>query len=302
MSKPVLSGNALKLRNKLQTNVGKAISDFNMIEDGDTLLACLSGGKDSYTMLTMLMAMRERAPIDFKLVAMNLDQKQPGFPEHVLPQYLASLDLDFRIVEADTYTIVREKIPDGKTTCSLCSRLRRGVIYRVAKELGANKIALGHHRDDIVETLFLNMFFGAKLKAMPPKLATNDGSHIVIRPLAYCAEKDIAKFAQHMQYPIIPCDLCGSQENLQRQNIKNMLSSWEKEYPGRIEKIFRAITNVAPSHLADTELFDFKGLSSMRNTDEDLLFDDSFDQNHALTALTLSEINGERIQFLRQTS
>jgi tRNA 2-thiocytidine biosynthesis protein TtcA len=216
----------------------------------------------------------------------------------VLPEYLSSLNIDFRIVDADTYSIVKEKIPEGKTTCSLCSRLRRGVIYRVAKELGANKIALGHHRDDIVETLFLNMFFGAKLKAMPPKLATNDGAHIVIRPLAYCAEKDIAKFAQHMQYPIIPCDLCGAQENLQRQNIKNMLTGWEKEYPGRIEKIFRAITNVEPSHLADTELFDFKGLSSVQNNDEDLLFD----ENHALMALTLSEINGERIQFLRQTS
>lgn len=296
------SGNALKLRNRLQTSVGRAISDFNMIEDGDTLLVCLSGGKDSYTLLTMLMALQERAPIDFKLIAMNLDQKQPGFPAHILPQYLSSLNVDFRIVEADTYSIVKEKIPEGKTTCSLCSRLRRGVIYRVAKELGANKIALGHHRDDIVETLFLNMFFGAKLKAMPPKLATNDGAHIVIRPLAYCAEKDIAKFAQHMQYPIIPCDLCGSQENLQRQNIKTMLSTWEREYPGRIEKIFRAITNIAPSHLADTELFDFKGLSAMQNAEEDLLFDDSFDQNQASMVLNLSEINGERIQFLRQTS
>jgi tRNA 2-thiocytidine biosynthesis protein TtcA len=233
---------------------------------------------------------------------MNLDQKQPGFPAHILPDYLASLGVDFRIVEADTYSIVKEKIPEGKTTCSLCSRLRRGVIYRVAKELGAHKIVLGHHRDDIVETLFLNMFFGAKLKAMPPKLATNDGAHIVIRPLAYCAEKDIAKFAQHMQYPIIPCDLCGSQENLQRQNIKNMLSAWEQEYPGRIEKIFRSITNVAPSHLADTELFDFKGLGSLQPTEEDLLFDQDFDQIHAPMALTLSEINGNRIQFLRQTS
>jgi tRNA 2-thiocytidine biosynthesis protein TtcA len=302
MTEPKLSGNALKLRNKLQTNVGRAISDFNMIEDGDTLLVCLSGGKDSYTMLTILMALQERAPIDFKLIAMNLDQKQPGFPEHILPQYLASLNVDFRIVEADTYSIVKEKIPEGKTTCSLCSRLRRGVIYRVAKELGAQKIVLGHHRDDIVETLFLNMFFGAKLKAMPPKLATNDGAHIVLRPMAYCAEKDIAKFAQHMQYPIIPCDLCGSQENLQRQNIKNMLSTWEKEYPGRIEKIFRALTNVAPSHLADTELFDFKGLSSLQPAAEDLLFDEDVDQHRAPMALTLSEINGDRIQFLRQTS
>ena len=302
MTTPNLTGNALKLRNKLQTNVGRAISDFNMIEDGDTLLLCLSGGKDSYTMLSMLMALQQRAPIDFKLIAMNLDQKQPGFPAHILPDYLAALGVDFRIVEADTYSIVKEKIPEGKTTCSLCSRLRRGVIYRVAKELGAQKIVLGHHRDDIVETLFLNMFFGAKLKAMPPKFATNDGAHIVIRPLAYCAEKDIAKFAQHMQYPIIPCDLCGSQQNLQRQHIKNMLSSWEKEFPGRIEKIFRAITNVAPSHLADTELFDFKGLSSMQTTDEDLLFDEDVELQHTPVALTLSEKNGDRIQFLRQTS
>jgi tRNA 2-thiocytidine biosynthesis protein TtcA len=253
-------------------------------------------------MLSILMALQQRAPIDFKLIAMNLDQKQPGFPAHILPDYLATLGVDFRIVEADTYSIVKEKIPEGKTTCSLCSRLRRGLIYRVAKELGAHKIALGHHRDDIVETLFLNMFFGAKLKAMPPKLATNDGAHIVIRPLAYCAEKDIAKFAQHMQYPIIPCDLCGSQQNLQRQHIKNMLTAWEQEYPGRIEKIFRAITNVAPSHLADTELFDFKGLSSVQATEEDLLFDEDVDQYHAPMALTLSEINGDRIQFLRQTS
>ncbi len=302
MTTPNLTGNALKLRNKLQTNVGRAISDFNMIEDGDTLLLCLSGGKDSYTMLSMLMALQQRAPIDFKLIAMNLDQKQPGFPAHILPDYLAALGVDFRIVEADTYSIVKEKIPEGKTTCSLCSRLRRGVIYRVAKELGAQKIVLGHHRDDIVETLFLNMFFGAKLKAMPPKFATNDGAHIVIRPLAYCAEKDIAKFAQHMQYPIIPCDSCGSQQNLQRQHIKNMLSSWEKEFPGRIEKIFRAITNVAPSHLADTELFDFKGLSSMQTTDEDLLFDEDVELQHTPVALTLSEKNGDRIQFLRQTS
>lgn len=293
-----LSGNALKLRNRLISATGKAIADFNMIEDGDTLLVCLSGGKDSYTLLTILMALQARAPINFKLIAMNLDQKQPGFPEHVLPEYLEQLGVDYRIVNADTYSIVKEKVPEGKTTCSLCSRLRRGIIYRVAKELGANKIALGHHRDDMVETLFLNMFFGAKLKAMPPKLATNDGAHIVIRPLAYCAEKDIASFARAMQYPIIPCDLCGSQENLQRQNIKNMLSAWEREYPGRIEKIFRAITNVAPSHLADTELFDFKGLSTMDEAEEDLLFDES----HAVMALTLGETDGAHIQFVRQTS
>ncbi len=298
MSAPQLSGNALKLRNKLQTNVGKAIGDFNMVEDGDTVLVCLSGGKDSYTLLTILMQLQARAPIDFKLIAMNLDQKQPGFPEHILPEYLASLGVEYRIVEADTYGIVKEKIPEGKTTCSLCSRLRRGIIYRTAKELGANKIALGHHRDDMVETLFLNMFFGAKLKAMPPKLATNDGAHIVIRPLAYCAEKDIASFARAMQYPIIPCNLCGSQENLQRQNIKNMLHAWEKEFPGRTEKIFRAMTNVEPSHLADPELFDFKGLSAEYDGDEDLLFD----EDHAAMTLLPATSEGTTIQFMRQNS
>ncbi|MFM9912611.1 MAG: tRNA 2-thiocytidine(32) synthetase TtcA [Methylophilaceae bacterium] len=278
-----LSGNALKLRNRLISATGKAIADFNMIENGDTLLVCLSGGKDSYTLLTILTELQARAPINFKLIAMNLDQKQPGFPGHVLPEYLDALGVKYRIEEADTYSIVKEKTPEGKTTCSLCSRLRRGNIYRVAKELGANKIALGHHRDDMVETLFLNMFFGAKLKAMPPKLATNDGAHIVIRPLAYCAEKDIASFARAMQYPIIPCNLCGSQPNMQRQNIKAMLQTWEREYPGRTENIFRAMTNVAPSHLADAELFDFKGLSVAHEGEEDPLFDD----DHATMALML---------------
>jgi len=298
MSAPILSGNALKLRNKLQTNVGKAIADFNMIEDGDSVLVCLSGGKDSYTLLTILMQLQARAPIDFKLIAMNLDQKQPGFPEHILPEYLSALGVDYRIVEADTYGIVKEKVPEGKTTCSLCSRLRRGIIYRTAKELGANKIALGHHRDDMVETLFLNMFFGAKLKAMPPKLATNDGAHIVIRPLAYCAEKDIASFARAMQYQIIPCNLCGSQENLQRQNIKNMLQAWEKEFPGRTEKIFRSMTNVEPSHLADPELFDFKRLNSVYTGDEDLLFDDA----HTSLTIMSGSAGASNIQFVRQVS
>ena len=292
-----LSGNALKLRNRLISATGKAIADFNMIEDGDTLLVCLSGGKDSYTLLTILMALQARAPISFKLIAMNLDQKQPGFPEHVLPEYLQSLGVEYRIVEADTYSIVKEKVPEGKTTCSLCSRLRRGNIYRTAKELGANKIALGHHRDDMVEPLFLNMFFGAKLKAMPPKLATNDGAHVVIRPLAYCAEKDIASFARAMQYPIIPCNLCGSQPNMQRQNIKKMLHDWEREYPGRTEKIFRAMTNIEPSHLADVALFDFKGLSTGEASDEDLLFD----HDHVAPELAAKEPSSQHIQLVNMS-
>lgn len=268
------SGNFLKLRNSLISATGKAIGDYNMIGDGDTVLVCMSGGKDSHALLMMLLALQERAPVKFKLIAMNLDQKQPGFPAHILPEYFEKIGIDYRIVEADTYTIVKEKIPEGKTTCSLCSRLRRGIIYRTAKELGATKIALGHHRDDIVETLFLNMFFGAKMKAMPPKLATNDGQHIVIRPLAYCTEKDIAAYARQMNFPIIPCDLCGSQENLQRQKVKEMLHAWEREQPGRTNNIFRALTNIEPSHLADTTLYDFKGLSNARSEDEDPLFGD----------------------------
>ena len=254
------SGNFNRLRGRLEHQVGKAIGDFNMIEEGDTVMVCMSGGKDSYTLLEILRALQRRAPIDFKLIAMNLDQKQPGFPDHVLPEYLKSTGVDFRIETQDTYSIVKKKIPEGKTTCSLCSRLRRGIIYRVAGELGANKIALGHHRDDMIETLFLNMFFGGKLKAMPPKLVTDKGDHIVIRPLAYCAEKDIAKFARGMEFPIIPCNLCGSQENLQRQNIKEMLAQWELQYPGRSQTIFTAMQNVKPSHLLDGSLFDFVNL------------------------------------------
>lgn len=289
------SGNFLKLRNSLISATGKAIGDYNMIEDGDTVLVCMSGGKDSHTLLMLLLALQERAPINFKLIAMNLDQKQPGFPADVLPDYLEKLGVDYRIVEADTYSIVKEKIPEGKTTCSLCSRLRRGVIYRSAKELGATKIALGHHRDDIVETLFLNLFFGAKLKAMPPKLATNDGQNIVIRPLAYCTERDIAAYARQMGFPIIPCDLCGSQENLQRQKIKDMLTAWEREQPGRINNIFRALTNVEPSHLADTGLYDFKGLSTALASDEDPLFGDIVQD----AALNLTSHEGTRIAFVR---
>ena len=290
------SNNFIKLRNSLISATGKAIGDYNMIEDGDTVLACMSGGKDSYTMLMMLLALKERAPIDFNIIAMNLDQKQPNFPAHILPQYLQSLGVDYRIVEADTYAIVKEKIPEGATTCSLCSRLRRGIIYTTAKELGANKIALGHHRDDIVETLFLNMFFGAKMKAMPPKLATNDKQNVVIRPLAYCSEKDIASYARQMAFPIIPCDLCGSQENLQRQKVKDMLQAWEREQPGRVNNIFRAIGNVEPSHLADFDLYDFKGLSQAKPEDEDPLFGDIATEGEALS---LSNTDGKRIEFTR---
>lgn len=293
------SNTFIRLRNSLISATGKAIGDYNMIEDGDTVLVCMSGGKDSHAMLMILLALQERAPIDFKLIAMNLDQKQPGFPADILPAYLKKLGVDYRIVEADTYSIVKEKIPDGKTTCSLCSRLRRGVIYRTAKELGANKIALGHHRDDIVETLFLNLFFGAKMKAMPPKLATNDKQNIVIRPLAYCSEKDIAAYARQMGFPIIPCDLCGSQENLQRQKVKEMLHAWELEQPGRINNIFRAITNVEPSHLADTDLYDFKNLSQASIEDEDPLFGDIAEKEKPEGALSLGNSEGTRIEFIR---
>jgi len=268
------STNFNRLKGRLESQVGKAIGDFNMIEAGDTVMVCLSGGKDSYTLLDILLTLRKRAPIDFKIVAMNLDQKQPGFPADVLPNYLKSIGVDFHIETQDTYSIVKEKIPEGKTTCSLCSRLRRGIIYKVAGELGANKIALGHHRDDMVETLFLNMFFAGKLKAMPPKLVTDKGDHIVIRPLAYCAEKDIARYARGMAFPIIPCNLCGSQENLQRQNIKQMLTDWERQYPGRSQTIFSAMQNVKPSHLLDGGLFDFKNIQLGAKVDEgDVAFD-----------------------------
>lgn len=268
------SGNFNRLRGRLEHQVGKAIGDFNMIENGDSVMVCLSGGKDSYTLLEILLTLRKRAPIDFRIVAMNLDQKQPGFPVDVLPNYLSKLGVEYHIETQDTYSIVKEKIPEGKTTCSLCSRLRRGIIYSVAQRLGANKIALGHHRDDMIETLFLNMFFGGKLKAMPPKLVTDKGDHVVIRPLAYCAEKDIARFARGMEFPIIPCNLCGSQENLQRQIIKEMLTNWEREYPGRSQTIFTAMQNVAPSHLMDGKLFNFKGMMLGQMVAEgDVVFD-----------------------------
>ncbi len=254
--------NLNKLQKRLRRNVGQAIADFNMIEEGDRIMVCLSGGKDSYTLLEILRNLQQSAPVNFSLIAVNLDQKQPGFPGHILPEYLASLGVEYKIVEEDTYSIVKDKIPEGKTTCSLCSRLRRGILYRTATEVGATRIALGHHRDDILQTLLLNMFFGGKLKGMPPKLMSDDGKHMVIRPLAYCREKDIERFAIARGYPIIPCNLCGSQPNLQRQVIGDMLRDWDKHYPGRLETMFRATQNIVPSHLNDGQLFDFVNLQT----------------------------------------
>jgi len=244
----------------LRRDVGRAIVDFNMIEDGDLVMVCISGGKDSYTLLNILQSLQKYAPIKFRIHAVNLDQKQPGFPEHVLPQYLEELQIDYKIIEQDTYSIVKKKIPEGKTYCGLCSRLRRGILYNYAESLGADKIALGHHRDDIVETLFLNMFYGGNLSAMPPKLLSDDKRNIVIRPLAYCKELEIDRYAKLMNFPIIPCDLCGSQNHLQRQSIKSMLRQWDKKNPGRIESIFRSITNISLSQLADVGLFPFRDL------------------------------------------
>jgi tRNA 2-thiocytidine biosynthesis protein TtcA len=251
---------AAKLAKRIRRQVGEAIADFRLIEDGDRVMVCLSGGKDSHAMLDVLLALREKAPVRFDLVAVNLDQKQPGFPAHVLPQYLASRGVPFRIVEQDTYSVVRRVVPEGKTLCSLCSRLRRGVLYRVAGELGATKIALGHHRDDVLATFFLNLFYAGTLKAMPAKLVSDDGRHVVIRPLVYCAEDELAAYAALNGFPIIPCNLCGSQENLQRKSIGRMLREWERSEPGRIASILRALTDVRPSHLLDRKLFDFAGL------------------------------------------
>ncbi|MDR6177637.1 MULTISPECIES: tRNA 2-thiocytidine(32) synthetase TtcA [unclassified Pseudomonas] len=255
-----LSVNQNKLQKRLRRLTGEAIADYNMIEDGDKVMVCLSGGKDSYTLLDMLLHLQKVAPIRFEIVAVNLDQKQPGFPEHVLPQYLKELGVEYHILERDTYSVVKEKIPEGKTTCSLCSRLRRGILYTFADEIGATKMALGHHRDDMVETFFLNLFHGGTLKAMPPKLRADDGRNVVIRPLAYCNEKDIEAYAVLREFPIIPCNLCGSQENLQRKVVKEMLLEWERKTPGRTEIMFRALQNVVPSQLADRELFDFASL------------------------------------------
>jgi tRNA 2-thiocytidine biosynthesis protein TtcA len=251
-----------KLAKRLRRLVGEAIADYSMIEAGDKVMVCLSGGKDSYAMLDVLMRLAEKSPVPFELVAVNLDQRHPGFPGHVLPEYLASLGVPYRIEVQDTYSTVKRVIPEGKTMCGLCSRLRRGVLYRVAGELGANKIALGHHRDDILETFFLNLFYGGQLKAMPPKLVSDDGKHVVIRPLAYVEESDLAAYAQMRAFPIIPCDLCGSQEQLQRKQVKAMLREWEKTHPGRVDTIFGALTNVAPSHLLDRSLYDFANIEA----------------------------------------
>ena len=266
---------ANKLAKRLRRQVGQAIADFDMIRAGDRVMVCLSGGKDSYGLLDVLLNLQAHAPIDFEIVAVNLDQRHPGYPEHVLPEYLASLGIPHRIVTQDTYSVVKRVIPEGKTMCSLCSRLRRGVLYRVAKEVGATKIALGHHRDDILETFFLNLFFGGKLKAMPAKLVSDDGAHVVIRPLAYVEEKDLAAYAEVRHFPIIPCDLCGSQPTLQRKQMKELLQEWEKRHPGRIATIFRSLQNVRLSHLLDRGLFDFSGVSAtgMPSLEGDKAFD-----------------------------
>jgi tRNA 2-thiocytidine biosynthesis protein TtcA len=269
------SNNFKKLQAQLRGSVGK-IADFNMIADGDHVMVCLSGGKDSYTLLDILLSLQRSAPVGFEITAVNLDQKQPGFPADILPRYLAELGVRFRIIEQNTYSVVKRVIPEGKTMCSLCSRLRRGALYRVAGELGATKIALGHHRDDILETFFLNLFYGGRLKAMPPKLVSDDGQHIVIRPLAYCKEADLEEFAKMREFPIIPCNLCGSQDNLQRQVVKGMLQDWDKKFPGRLETMFASLQRTSPSHLLDPKQFDFAGLKTQPDAfkDGDLAIDE----------------------------
>lgn len=283
-AKQPTSNSFKKLQGFLRSRVGQAIHDYGMIQDGDRVMVCVSGGKDSHTLLDILMHLQRSAPIHFDLVAVNLDQKQPGFPAQVLPDYFAAMDIPYRIVEQDTYSTVKRVIPEGKTMCGLCSRLRRGILYRTATELGATKIALGHHRDDMVETLFLNMFHGGTLKAMPPKLLTNDRRHIVIRPLAYCPEADIARYARYRDFPIIPCTLCGSQANLQRAQIKAMLQTWEKQWPGRTNNLFRSLQQVAPSQLADPALFDFSGLEAERVMPTEADLDDTIDLDADLEA------------------
>ncbi len=289
---PKIGRDIQKLEKRLRHQVGKAIIDFNMIEEGDRVMVCVSGGKDSYAMLDILLKLQARAPIKFELIAVNLDQKQPGFPDHILPAYLKSLGVPFHIETQDTYSIVKKVIPEGKTMCSLCSRLRRGILYRVADELKITKIALGHHRDDMIQTFFLNMFFGGKLKGMPPKLVSDNGGHIVIRPLANVAEKDLIRWAEHREFPIIPCTLCGSQENLQRKQIGNMLREWEKQYPGRTETMFTALQNVVPSHLMDTTRHDFKNIKTtgVPEADGDKGFDEETFPTHTRPLLQVINI------------
>ncbi|ARU94086.1 tRNA 2-thiocytidine(32) synthetase TtcA [Tatumella citrea] len=282
-----------KLQKRLRRNVGNAITDYQMIEDNDVVMACMSGGKDSFAMLDILLSLQKVAPIKFEVIAVNLDQKQPGFPEHILPDYFERLNIPYYIVDKDTYSVVKEKIPEGKTTCGLCSRLRRGTLYSFAEKIGATKIALGHHMDDIVETLFLNMFHGARMKAMPPKLRSDDGRNVVIRPLTYCREKDLISFAEQKDFPIIPCNLCGSQENLQRQAIKSMLSEWDKKEPGRVESVFKSLQNVSPSQLADRELFDFENLPLDRQGEREA---------YAFTEATVSSTNIDESLFINVTN
>ncbi|NOH79752.1 tRNA 2-thiocytidine(32) synthetase TtcA [Vibrio sp. RE86] len=282
-----------KLQKRLRRQVGTAIADYNMIEEGDVVMACISGGKDSFAMLDILLNLQKAAPIKFEVVAVNLDQKQPGFPEHILPDYFETLNIPYYIVDKDTYSVVREKIPEGKTTCGLCSRLRRGTLYSFAEKIGATKLALGHHMDDIVETMFLNMFHGSRLKAMPPKLRSDDGRNVVIRPLTYCREKDLIKYAEHKEFPIIPCNLCGSQENLQRQSIKAMLIDWDKKTPGRVEAIFKSIQNVSPSQLADRNLFDFVNLPLDREGER---------EEYEFSEATVSSTNIDESMFIDVTN
>lgn len=289
----------VKLEKRLRHHVGQAIAQYNMIEDGDKIMVCLSGGKDSYALLSILMKLQESAPIKFELVAVNLDQKQPGFPEHILPHYLDSLGIEYHVIEEDTYAIVKDKIPEGKTTCSLCSRLRRAVLYKTAKKLGATKIALGHHRDDMIETLMLNMFYGGKMKAMPAKLVSDNGEHVVIRPLAFCKESELIQYGELKQFPIIPCNLCGSQPNLQRQNIKKMLNDWNEQSPGRIESMFTAMQNIVPSHLCDGKLFDFKNIDSTSGVINggDLAFDEAeIDDQFSVTTKHNNELNAIEVK------
>jgi len=282
-----------KLQKRLRRNVGNAIIDYNMVEEGDVVMACISGGKDSFAMLDILLQLQKSAPIKFEVIAVNLDQKQPGFPEHILPEYFETLNIPYYIVDKDTYSVVKEKVPEGKTTCGLCSRLRRGTLYSFAEKIGATKIALGHHMDDIVETLFLNMFHGARLKAMPPKLRSDDGRNVVIRPLTYCREKDLIKYAEHKNFPIIPCNLCGSQEKLERKAIKAMLIEWDKKTPGRVEKAFKSIQNVSPSQLADRELFDFVSLPLDREGDRG---------EYEFSEATISSTNIDESMFIDVTN